>query len=98
MATTRRRSTGFDSASEKEEIDLAYLEDFSEPTSEIHEEPKEVVNPIAFVEEVIAPLADLGPRFVEEVVEPLAEPKKTAEVKTTPKRHPRNIPRFSRTR
>lgn len=51
-----------------------------------------------FVEEMIVPTDDLGPRFVEEPVTPTPEPQKVPELQPAPKRHPRNVPKFSRTR
>jgi hypothetical protein len=93
MATTRRRSTGFDPVSEEAEPEFASLEELVEETKET----EEVKDSPVFVEEFIAPSEDVGPRFVEETVELLPEPKKTVKAETSPKRHPRNTPRFSRT-
>jgi hypothetical protein len=100
MATTRRRSTGFDPVSEEAEPEFASLEELVEEIKEIKEvkETEEVKHSPVFVEEFIAPSEDVGPRFVEETVELLPEQKKTMKVEMTPKRHPRNTPRFSRAR
>lgn len=88
MANTRRRSSGFELSTEPNEVEEAV-------------ETEETVAPEVFVEEVIVPTDDLGPRFVEvesvEVkTEPTPEPKKQ-ELLPPPRRHPRNVPRFSRT-
>jgi hypothetical protein len=55
-----------------------------------------------FREETIVPTDDVGPRFVEVERTPTAIPASAPKPVTTPqpmsKRHPRNIPKFSRTK
>lgn len=101
MANTRRRTSGFESKP---------FEVIEEENSEVHEETAdshEVETPVAeekpFVEETIVPMEDFGPRFIEvaEPAEPKPEPErrvKSPELSPRPKRNPRNVPRFSRTR
>ena len=108
MATTRKRSSGFtnESGSVSEEkqleefLDAAAVEMFETLSreEEASTEETQVVKP--FVEEIIVPTEDLGPRFLEKEAEPAPAPKPTPapELKPRPKRHPRNVPRFSRTR
>jgi hypothetical protein len=53
-----------------------------------------------FREQAIVPTEDVGPRFTP-VDQPLAQPvvsKPAAVLQPAPKRHPRNIPKFSRTK
>jgi hypothetical protein len=63
------------------------------------EEPKVVAAPpkkVTFIPEEIIPTEDAGPRFVETVSPPASKPKVEAPtLKAPPKRHPRNVPRFS---
>jgi hypothetical protein len=63
------------------------------------EKAVDVPEPV-FRELSIAPTEDLGPRFVPPAQLPTPQPKaapKSAEVsQPVPKRHPRNIPKFSR--
>lgn len=64
------------------------------------EEPKaEVIPPrpaVKFIPEEIIPTEDAGPRFVDTTPPPAAKPKAEAPaLKAPPKRHPRNVPRFS---
>lgn len=63
------------------------------------EEPKVVAPPpkkVTFIPEEIIPTEDAGPRFVEAAPQPAPQPKVEAPVlKAPPKRHPRNVPRFS---
>jgi hypothetical protein len=55
-----------------------------------------------FREETIVPTDDVGPRFVEvekpPAVTPAPAPKSATVPQPVPKRHPRNIPKFSRTK
>ena len=95
MSISRKRSSpGFSSESVNESTDLFVNTDYPDPeftleeSLEVQEEP--------YIEVVITPLEDPGPRFVE----PVEIPKKEYKVPTPPvqpvKRHPRNIPKFSR--
>lgn len=105
MATPRKRpSIGFSQSSSEELPEVAIHEEVStvvetvEATVEvtIEETPEEVVAaPAPFIEETIIPTEDPGPRFmvVEDSQPPLETP--PAVIKA-PKRHPRNIPKFSR--
>lgn len=103
MATVRRRSQGFDTEPETASTEEAKVNEFLEEVatemfetiSQAEEEPKPETK--KFVEEAITPSEDPGPRFVETPVE--APPVKKPEAKpVAPKRHPRNIPKFSRHR
>ena len=99
MATTRRRSTGFQTPLETEEEPTFPVEITPETISEVQEEVKEEpVSAPVFIEEMIVPSEDIGPRFIEEVPELPAKVIKPVELAKKPKRHPRNVPRFSRTR
>ena len=109
MTSSRRRSPlpvaqepdsesieGTSNVSESEEQDN--LEEFLEVTAndtfemiKLMEEKVETAN---FVEECIVPTEDPGLRFIP-VSDPVATPVKIREA--VPKRHPRNIPKFSRT-
>jgi hypothetical protein len=108
MATTRRKSTGFSDLVEKlEEVEetssplevLDLLQEVVEEEAETTQQPEVVkaVPPKPFVEERIVPTEDSGPRFVENLP-PVPVQKKAEKVEVKPKRHPRNVPRFSRTR
>ena len=99
MATPRKRPSASFSEKPKEEgtekqevekfLDVMAAEVF-ETIEKVEEKQEEQILP------EIIPTEDPGPRFVETpVVEKQPEPVKV-EVKQ-PKRHPRNIPRFSRT-
>jgi|Laugresu1bdmlbsd_1035121.scaffolds.fasta_scaffold65096_2 hypothetical protein len=104
MATTRKRSSGFSTELETENQELPEVTETLEPaeeTSEVHSEEPVIEfkpEPAPFVEETIVPLEDLGPRFLETSEVPAPEPKKVTELQPQPKRQPRNVPRFSRTR
>lgn len=99
MANTRKKPSGFDSQVEESLSFEEQMEASSEePEKEILEEKTKVVTPVVFVEESIMPTQDLGPRFTEEVPEERVQTKKAPELKPAPKRHPRNVPKFSRTR
>lgn len=101
MASTRKRpSAGFSSEEKTEEEEIReFVEETSTEIIEMldHQETE------PFVEQEIIPTPDPGPRFVE-----LTEEKKvvsTGEVQEVkamapnlPKRHPRNIPKFSRSK
>lgn len=105
MATSRKRSSGFEKSLEENSLENpANLEEMLEPVKEIIEAENEAESPVIynvpFVEETIVPTPDLGPRFLEESTptpEPAPSPK-TPVLQPPPKRHPRNVPRFSRTR
>ena len=110
MATTRRKTSGFsDLIAETESTeDTTLFEDLlesaqEEPEQEVVVETPEVkfvppvpVAPRPFVEEKITPSDDAGPRFTEET--PTVTLRKAPALEPKPKRHPRNVPRFSRTR
>jgi hypothetical protein len=102
MATTRKRSPGFAPETETEEATVAeFLEETATEMLEAATQKEEtVVEPklteAPFVAESITPTEDPGPRFVSEpepifVTKGLEIPKPVA-----PRRHPRNIPKFSR--
>lgn len=99
MATTRKRTSGFsekpkEESTEQEEIEQM-LDVLAQETFEEISKKEEVV-PV-FVPQEITPSEDPGPRFVEPVVAPSTPDQQPApQLKTPPKRHPRNIPKFSR--
>jgi len=103
MAAPRKRpSTGFTAKPiEEKAIDSeqAAIDTFlEEAAAEVFEvtEPEPEPEPAPFVEEAIAPTEDPGPRFVE-VATPGPAPVAAAPPEPrAPKRHPRNIPKFSR--
>ena len=101
MATTRKRSPGFTPEPETKEAAVAeFLEETATETLEAATQKEEtVVEPklteAPFVAESITPTEDPGPCFVSEpkpipVAKDLEPPKLVA-----PRRHPRNIPKFS---
>jgi hypothetical protein len=112
MATTRRKTPGFiekpkvTSAEVKEEI-LLDETTVETPPEEItpDEAPVPVPPPVPMpvVIESIVPTEDAGPRFVEKPVE-VVKQEPTPEIVSSsapvlphpPKRHPRNIPKYSR--
>lgn len=106
MASTRRRSSGFnsDSPESNESQETPNLEELFESVKEVIEAEDEAESPVLlpppvpFVEETIVPTEDFGPRFVEEP--PVEKPKevKPLELKPAPRRQPRNVPKFSRLR
>ena len=106
MATSRRKTSGFTSPDATEEV--ASVEEFldenaremfetiSQTESVTETKPAEVA---PFVEQEIIPTEDLGPRFVTEVPTPqpqVVTPPATPQLQPPPKRHPRNVPKFSR--
>lgn len=102
MATVRKRSSGFSDPQDKEEeahlieelLDESAREMFetislTETESQVKSDP---VAPTPFVPQEIVPTEDCGPRFVEEKSVPAPAP----QLQPPPKRHPRNVPKFSR--
>jgi hypothetical protein len=101
MATTRKRSPGFTPESEAEEATVTeFLEEVATEMFETISQEEEAVvesKPIEtpFVVESITPTADPGPRFVPEPDPiPVAKAPELPKM-VAPKRHPRNIPKFS---
>jgi hypothetical protein len=102
MATTRKRTSGFNTKAEEttEEKEVEALLEVA--ADEVLSE----VKPAPVVIESIVPTEDVGPRFVEtpeaeiEVEEPQLAPRPvrtSAPLKAhPPKRHPRNIPKYTR--
>ena len=98
---TRRRSSDFTEQAKEETVSVEEFLDESaremfETISRTEEEPEA---PLPVVLPEITPTEDVGPRFVEEppasspqVVTPPATP----QLQPPPKRHPRNVPKFSR--
>jgi len=67
-----------------------------ETISRTEEEPEA---PLPVVLPEITPTEDVGPRFVEEPPTPspqVVTPPATPQLQPPPKRHPRNVPKFSR--
>lgn len=112
MATPRKRSPlgqtsgfgnesieGTSNVSEKDERDN--LEEFLEVATndlfEMIEVAEKKVEVVPFFEESITPTEDPGLRFVETPEPPAKEATATTTLKAPPRRHPRNIPKFSRT-
>jgi hypothetical protein len=112
MATTRKRTSGFsdksEEVSEKKEVETL-LEAVAEEIlkeEKTEEKPEVVVKatpPMPVVIESIIPTEDVGPRFVgaveedEEVATPAAPRTSGAPLKVhPPKRHPRNVPKYTR--
>jgi hypothetical protein len=102
MATPRKRSTsqGFSSAEEEqqpvettpvEETPDSTLQKMFETFSHIVEAPPQII-------EEIVPTEDPGPRFVEPAAPSPAPAPAPSPQPVAPKRHPRNIPKFSRTK
>jgi hypothetical protein len=108
MATPRKRSPGFtnqanevtEEALLEEFLDVAATEVFESISQKEEEASEEKQAEKPFVEEIIVPTEDLGPRFLEKEEEPAPapQPKPAPELKPAPRRHPRNVPKFSRTR
>ena len=101
---TRRKNSGFTAPKEEETASVEefledsvkeIFEDLPEVVEELEEKSKVVETP-PFVPMEIVPTEDAGPRFVEEPVTPVATPTPTPQLQPPPKRHPRNIPKFSR--
>ena len=104
MATTRKRTSGFSTDTETEEQVLVEATETLKVTEVTHEiimeEPVDEVKSEPFVEQTIVPTEDPGPRFLDAPEESALapEPKEAPTLQPAPKRHPRNIPKFSRTR
>lgn len=104
MATPRKRSSGFTKPPEEVTEEAQLSEFLDEVATEMFEtisqkeeeqpEPPKVEQP--FVAPSIIPTEDPGPRFIPEPepvpVDKTPEPPKPV----APRRHPRNIPKFSR--
>jgi hypothetical protein len=104
MATSRRKTAGFTAPGTEEET-VSVEELLDENGAEMFEtisqtEPVTETTPVEvapFVEREIIPTEDAGPRFVEELLPPSHTPNAVApKLQNPPKRHPRNIPKFSR--
>ena len=112
MATPRKRpsssqTSGFgvesieetSNVSEKEEQES--LEEFQEVTAkevfEMIELAEEKVEAVPFFEDCIVPTEDPGFRFVETPEPAASTPPPAVILKAPPRRHPRNIPKFSST-
>ena len=106
---TRRRSSGFTEQAKEETVSVEEFLDESaremfETISRTEEEPEakeeeKAVAPLPVILPEITPTEDVGPRFVEEppTSQPQAvTPPATPQLQPPPKRHPRNIPKFSR--
>lgn len=65
----------------------------------ISREEEKAEAPLPVILPEITPTEDVGPRFVEELPTPQPQavtPPVTPQLQPPPKRHPRNIPKFSR--
>jgi hypothetical protein len=96
---TRRRPSGF---TEQEKEEAASISEFlDDSVNEILEtlSREEDVDAAPFAPSEIIPTEDVGPRFLQEVVTPAAQESTDTVsplLQPPPKRHPRNIPKFSR--
>lgn len=98
---TRRRSSDFTEQAKEETVSVEEFLDESaremfETISRTEEEPEA---PLPVVLPEITPTEDVGPRFVEEPPTPspqVVTPPATPQLQPPPKRHPRNVPKFSR--
>ena len=105
MATTRRKTPGFTDKPKAASVEAEEEISLNVPTVEVtpEEKPVPAPEPMPVVIESIVPTEDVGPRFVEKPVEE-AKPDPTPEIVRSsapvllhpPKRHPRNIPKYSR--
>lgn len=100
MATTRKRTSGFsekpkeEEITEKEEVEQM-LDEIAQETFENLSKEEEAA-PV-FIPQEVVPTDDVGSRFLDRLPEVKAEaPAPTLQLKAPPKRHPRNIPKFSR--
>jgi len=102
---TRRKSTGFTEFKQEETASVEQLiEVITDEILETVAQSEAEVNPVViteppFVAPEIIPTDDVGPRFVEETATPrpqVVTPAATPQLQPPPKRHPRNIPKFSR--
>jgi hypothetical protein len=105
MSTPRKKTTGFSEPAENEEVSVEkFLDENAQEmfeTISLEGEPTAKETPVEkpFVPMEITPTPDNGPRFVEEASTPhpqVATPAATPQLQPPPKRHPRNIPKFSR--
>lgn len=98
MATTRKRTSGFsekppEEVKEQQEVEQM-LEAIAQETFENLSKEEESVP--EFIPQEIVPTEDVGPRFVESTPDPIPAPTPVPQLKAPPKRHPRNVPKFSR--
>ena len=102
MATPRKRPTsqGFSSAEEEQQpVETAPIEETPDSTSQkMFETFSRIVEAPPQIIEEIVPTEDPGPRFVEPVAPTPAPAVTPAPQPVAPRRHPRNIPKFSRTK
>jgi hypothetical protein len=103
MATPRKRSTGFSEKPKEEISEETQVEELlDEVATEVfetisHKEEEKPQDPLPVILPPIAATEDAGPRFVEQPPAPAPQPKAAApKIQPPPKRHPRNIPKFSR--
>lgn len=113
MAAPRKRNASSFSPSVEPKVEEEKIEEFLEEVAaemfetisliEKEHEPEEpappatISTPVTF--QSITPVEDEGPRFIDTPPKQVEEVKKPSEPLThPPKRHPRNIPRFSRHR
>ena len=102
---TRQRPSGLPSLKKEETVSVEEFLDESSTemfetilrTEEELVEKTEAPKPVILPE--ITPTEDVGPRFVEEAPAPSPQavtPEVSQQLQPPPKRHPRNIPKFSR--
>lgn len=104
MATSRRKTPGFTTPKKEEEV-VSVEQLLDEIANEVFESVSQIESEVKpsqpkeepFVEQEIIPTEDTGARFVEETTPSTPAAKPIApQLQTPPKRHPRNIPKFSR--
>jgi hypothetical protein len=102
MATPKRRTSGFNvdpEAKQEEEVQEFLDAVATEMFETISHKEKEEVEKKPFVAPEITPTPDPGPRFLpKEEQPPAAATPKAPPQPVAPRRHPRNVPKFSRTK
>jgi hypothetical protein len=111
MPTPRRKTSGFNAEPEAKEelstetasneekeiqefLDVAATEMFET----ISREEEKAVEEKPFIAPEITPTPDAGPRFLPKEEQPAAKAPQAPPQPVAPRRHPRNVPKFSRTK
>lgn len=94
MTTPRKKTGGFSAAAETDE---AKVEEFLEDvTQEMLETISLAEDTKPFVPQEITPTPDPGPRFLEQPPVEKTPVVPAPQLQPAPRRHPRNVPKFSR--
>lgn len=105
MPTPRKKPTGSGFTSNKpeqttEETEIQEFLDVvaTEMFETISRKEEQTPEPEPYVPQEIAPTEDVGPRFVEPAPQPVIVEQETTPqtLNPPPRRHPRNVPKFSR--